>query len=131
MRGFWTEFKDFALKGNLIELAVAVVLGVAFNDVIQAVVRDLVTPLIGALFGEQDFSQLDFTINSSRFPYGDLINYLIRFLVVALVLFMVIKAASRFQKRTEATTRPCDFCTLTVDRSARRCPHCTSELVPA
>ena len=84
------EFRDFVLRGNVIDLAVAVVIGAAFGAVVTSAVENLFTPLIGAIFGEPDFSALDFTINDSRFMYGAVINAIISFLAIAAVIFFVI-----------------------------------------
>src|SRR3954469_7731378 len=84
------DFKKFILRGNVVDLAVAVVIGAAFTAVVTAVVRDLVTPLIAAIFGQHDFSNLYFTINGSKFMYGDLLNVLISFLLIAIVVFFLV-----------------------------------------
>ncbi|MCU0308928.1 MAG: large conductance mechanosensitive channel protein MscL [Thermoleophilia bacterium] len=130
-KGLWQEFKDFAFSGNLIQLAVAVVLGVAFKDLIDSFVAGFITPIIAALTGDANFSALTFSINGSQFRYGAFIDQLISFIIIALVLFFVIKGAAKVMAKKELTTRPCDFCTEDVSRSATRCPHCTSELSPA
>lgn len=92
MRPFLREFRDFAVKGNLIEVAVGLVLALAFTALVNAFVADLVTPIIAAIFGKPDFGGLSFTINDSRFAYGDFINSAITFALVAFVLFLVVKA---------------------------------------
>jgi len=83
-------FKQFILRGNVIDLAIAVVIGVAFNSVIQALIRDIITPLIAAIFGKPNFSSLAFTVHHSRFSYGDVINYVIAFIAVAAVLYFAV-----------------------------------------
>lgn len=126
------EFRDFAFKGNLIELAVAFILGVAFATLITATVDNLITPIIAAIFGKPDFSRLTFTINHSTFTYGAWINAVIAFLLTVFVLFLVIKAYNRSkQPESPAPVRECPFCTTAVAESATRCPACTSELGPA
>jgi large conductance mechanosensitive channel len=90
MMAIFDEFKAFILRGNVVELAVAVVIGTAFKGVVDSMVADLLTPLLGALFGEPDFSALDFTINDSRFTYGNFINALISFLMVAAAIFFFV-----------------------------------------
>ena len=85
-------FKQFILRGNVVELAIAVIIGIAFNAVVQALIRDIITPLIAAIFGKPNFASLSFSVHHSRFLYGDVINYLISFLVIALVLYFVVVA---------------------------------------
>ena len=90
MRGLLKEFRDFLLRGNVIDLAVAIVLGIAFGAVVKALVADLLTPIIALIFGNPDFSTLSFTINSSHFLYGDFINYVITFITVAAAIFFFV-----------------------------------------
>src|SRR5689334_21844102 len=94
------DFKKFILRGNVVDLAVAVVIGAAFGAIISALVKDLITPLIGAIGGKRDFSDLIFTINGSRFMYGDFINSLISFVLIAtVVFFLVVQPLNRLQSR--------------------------------
>jgi large conductance mechanosensitive channel len=129
------EFRAFVLRGNLVDLAVAVVIGTAFGAVVNAVVVDLITPLIAAVGGEPDFGDLAFTINGSRFAYGDLVNRLLTFLMVAaVVFFLVIKPVNALMARVrtepdvESETRPCPECLSQIPRAARRCAFCTAEV---
>jgi large conductance mechanosensitive channel len=129
------DFRQFILRGNLVDLAVAVVLGTAFAAVIAALVSDLITPLVAAIGGNPDFSGLSFTINKSHFLYGHFINALITFLVVAAVLFfLVIKPVNALMNRrrtepeVEATTRECPECLSQIPVAARRCAFCTAEV---
>jgi large conductance mechanosensitive channel len=124
----WEEFKAFAFKGNLIDLAVAFVLGLAFVAVVNATVNDLITPIIGIFFG-QSFDSLTFSINGSVFRYGDWLNALISFVIIAWVLFLIMKAVNLVRKPQVA--RSCPFCLEQVAQAATRCSHCTSELRPA
>ena len=131
------EFRAFILRGNLVDLAIAVVVGTAFTAVVNAIVKDLITPLIAAVGGEPNFGDLDFTINGSRFAYGDFLNALVTFLLVSAVLFfLVIKPvnalmdALRTEPEVESPTRPCPECLSQIPRAASRCMFCTSE-VPA
>jgi large conductance mechanosensitive channel len=131
------DFRAFILRGNLVDLAVAVVIGTAFTAVVTAIVADLITPLIGAIGGQPRFGRLAFTINGSRFAYGDFLNKLVTFLLVATVLFfLVIKPvnalldALRTEPEVEAPTRPCPECLSQIPRAASRCSFCTSP-VPA
>ena len=132
------DFKEFLLRGNLVDMAVGVVIGLAFAAVITALVADLITPLIAAIGGNPDFGALTFTVNKSHFLYGAFINALISFLVIAAVVyFAVVKPVNALmaRRRTEtpvsATTRECPECLSEVPVAARRCAFCTSELAPA
>jgi large conductance mechanosensitive channel len=134
--GLAQEFKQFLLRGNVIDLAVAVVLGVAFAAVVASLVEDLLTPLIAAIFGQPDFSDLTFTINESTFRYGEFINALIAFLTIALVLFFfVVKPVnalvmrSRREPTSDPTTQKCPECLSEIPIDARRCAFCTSPVV--
>ena len=131
------EFRSFILRGNLVDLAVAVVVGTAFTAVVNAIVKDLITPLIAAVGGKPNFGNLAFTINGSRFAYGDFLNQLVTFLLVSAVLFfLVIKPvnalmdALRTEPEVESPTRPCPECLSQIPRAASRCMFCTTE-VPA
>jgi large conductance mechanosensitive channel len=126
-------FREFLLRGNVIDLAVAVVVGGAFGAVVSAVVRDLITPLVAAVFGKPSFANLAFTVNGSRFAYGDLLNAVITFLsVAAAVYFLVVVPANALtaRRRQEATVRPCPQCLTEIPVKATRCKACTAE-VPA
>ena len=126
-------FREFILRGNVVDLAIAVVLGVAFTAVITAIVKDLLTPLIAAIVGKPDFSGLTFTINNSQFLYGDVINALIAFLAVAAVLYFVVVPMNRLNERrarpaVDITTRDCPECLSTIPKAARRCSFCTAQV---
>ena len=132
------EFKQFLLRGNVIDLAVAVVIGAAFGAVVSALVADLITPLIAAIVGQHDFSQMTFTLNNSSFNYGHLVNAIIAFVMIAaVVFFLVIKpinaliARSRKQPPADPTTRKCSECLSEIPIEARRCRFCTVEVSPA
>lgn len=129
------DFKTFLLRGNLVELAVAVVIGVAFAAVINSLVADLVTPLIAAIVGEPDFSALEFTINESTFRYGNFINQLLTFILVAAVIFFVVirpvnalVARYRTEPLPDPTTKQCPECLSEIPVGARRCAFCASEV---
>ena len=132
------EFKQFIMRGNVVDLAIAVVIGTAFAAVVAAFVADIITPLIAAVFGKPDFGNLSFTINKSTFNYGKFINALITFLsVAAAIFFFVVKPLNVLEARrargepTESpTTRPCPECLSEIPIAANRCAFCTSE-VPA
>ena len=126
-------FKAFLLRGNVVDLAIAVVIGVAFGVVITAFVKDLITPLIAALGGKPDFASLYFTVNKSRFLYGDFFNALIAFLIVAAVIyfFVVIPYTAMVQRShkeppADPTTKKCTECLSEIPIGARRCAFCTS-----
>ncbi len=125
------EFKEFALKGNAITLAIGVVMGAAFNAIIASMVTNLFNPLIGVLLGGVNLSQLTFEIWGVTFGWGAVVAASINFIVVAIALFIVVKAVSAFEKEPDPTHYPCPFCTTDVANEATRCPACTSELKPA
>jgi large conductance mechanosensitive channel len=125
------DFKDFLFRGNLIELAVAVVIGLAFAAVVTALVEDLITPLIAAIFGQPDFSELTFTINESVFRYGDFQNAVITFvLVAAAIYFLIVVPTKRLAPRKEET-RTCPDCLSKIPAGARRCAFCGEVSVPS
>ena len=131
------DFKQFILRGSLVELAVAVVIGTAFAAVIAALVADLITPLIAAIGGRPNFAALTFTINGSHFLYGAFLNALIAFLIVAAVLFfLVVKPvnalmnARRTEPDVESETRECPECLSKIPAGASRCAFCTAKVKP-
>ena len=136
-KGILTEFKQFLLRGNVVDLAVAVVIGTAFGAVVKALVSDILTPLIG-IPGKADFSTLKFTIHGSHFLYGDLINNVISFLsIAAAVFFFVVKPINSLtsrRKRAEPdpakTTKDCPYCLTAIPLAATRCSACTSAVEP-
>ena len=139
MREAREEFRAFLFRGNVVDLAVAVVLGTAFGAVVKALVADLLTPIIALIFGQPNFEALSFTINSSHFLYGDFINALIAFVsVAAAIFFFVVKPISALAARRakgevepESDTRPCTECLSEIPKAARRCAFCTAEQTPA
>ena len=135
MRGILNEFKAFLFRGNLIDMAVGIVIGLAFAALVTAFVADLITPIIAAIFGSHDFSQLTFTINGSTFKYGDFINALITFAsVAAAIFFFVVKpvnsltARYRTEPPPDPTIKKCPECLSDIPSAARRCMYCTSEV---
>jgi len=137
MRSSATEFKQFLLRGNVVDLAVGIVIGAAFAAVVQAAVTDLLTPLVAAIFGQRDFNGLTFTINGSVFRYGHFLNVLIAFVTVATgVFFFVVKPINRLmslaQRREspDPNTRKCPQCLSDIPVDAHRCAFCTSEVAP-
>jgi large conductance mechanosensitive channel len=129
------DFKEFLLRGNLVDMAVGIVIGLAFGAVITALVTDLITPLIAAIGGKPNFASLTFTINNSHFFYGSFINALLTFLIIAaVVFFLVVKPVNALmaRRRTEPAVdeevRPCPECRSEIPVSARRCAFCTTQL---
>jgi large conductance mechanosensitive channel len=129
------DFKKFLLRGNVVDLAVAVVIGAAFGALVTALVRDLLTPIIALIFGKHDFSSLAFTINNSTFAYGDFLNYLIAFVsIAAAVFFFVVVPVNKLMARRaeeDPDTKECPECASAIAVAARRCPHCTAQLEQA
>lgn len=128
------EFKAFLLRGNVVDLAVGIVIGVAFGALVAALVADFITPLIAAIFGEQDFSALYFTINGSQFLYGHFLNAVITFLLIAAAVFYLVVlpvqaliARSRKESPADPSTKKCPECLSEIPAEARRCAYCTSE----
>ena len=132
------EFNEFVLRGNVIDLAVALVIGAAFGAVVTSIVENLIMPLIAAIGGQPDFSEIGFTINDSLFSMGNVLNALISFLIIAAVIFFfVVKPTnmlierSRREPAPDPTTRQCPACISEVPLAATRCAFCTSDLPPA
>jgi large conductance mechanosensitive channel len=140
------EFKEFAMKGNVMDLAVGVIVGAAFGKIIASLVNDVMMPVVGLALGRVDFSNLFITLGSGSFAtvadakkagvatlnYGLFLNTAIEFLIVAFAIFMVVKQINRFKKPVAsapgAATKDCTFCTTPIPVAATRCPHCTSQL---
>ncbi|MCB0869461.1 MAG: large conductance mechanosensitive channel protein MscL [Solirubrobacterales bacterium] len=124
-------YKEFISRGNVIDLAVAVVIGAAFTALVNSMVADLLTPVIAAVIGEPDFSALSFTINGSEFTYGNFINALIAFISVSLVVyFFVVVPINHLKEDEEETHRDCPECLSEIPVKATRCAHCTAEVTP-
>jgi large conductance mechanosensitive channel len=123
------EFKEFALKGSMLELAIALILALFFVAVVTALMNDVLLQIVAALFGKPDFSTLSFTLNGTPIRYGTLITAIINFLLVAFILFLVVRAVNRMNRaEAPAPVRMCPFCTTALSEVATRCPACTSEL---
>ena len=129
------EFRDFVLRGNVVDLAIAVVIGAAFGAVVSALVSSFITPLIAAIGGKPDFSALAFTINGSKFTYGLFLNALVSFLIIAAVVFFFIvrplnalMARMRPEPPVDRVVRPCPECLSDIPQEARRCAFCTAEV---
>jgi large conductance mechanosensitive channel len=132
--GLFSDFKKFLLRGNVVDLAVAVVIGTAFAAVVKALVADLLTPIIALIFGKPNFGALSFTVNHSHFAYGDFLNNLIAFLTVAAAVFFFVvvpvNALMARRAKEDPDEKECPECTSAIPVKARRCPLCTSQLAP-
>ncbi len=128
MGKMFDEFKEFAIKGNVVDLAIGVVIGSAFGAIVSSVVEDLITPIIGAIFGQPDFS----AITLGPIQLGNFINAVVNFLIIAICLFAVVKGINKLKKPAPEAPAPaprlCPFCKSEIAEDATRCPHCTSEL---
>jgi large conductance mechanosensitive channel len=129
------EFKAFAFRGNVIELAVAVILGLAFNRVIQALVAGILMPLIAALFGQPNFNNLYISVGEAKIRYGLFITAVVEFLLIALALFFIVRAVNRLLHPEGAPaepprTRECPYCFTAIPLVATRCSACTSQVEP-
>ena len=139
------DFRDFVLKGNLLQLAVAFIMGAAFGTVVKSFINDVIMPIIGKLVGGVDFTNLYINLSDQVYEsvtaareagaaaiyYGSFINTLVTFVIIVLVMFWLVRVATRMDKPVEAaapTTKDCPFCLSAVAIAATRCPHCTSEL---
>jgi large conductance mechanosensitive channel len=138
--GMVKEFKEFAMRGNVIDMAVGIVIGAAFGKIVSSVVNDIIMPPIGMLLGNVDFTNLAITLKAKTaeteavsIRYGVFINTVLDFIIVAFAIFIVIKQINRFKKREETvarepTTKECAKCYSTINIKATRCPNCTSEI---
>ena len=128
-------FRKFLLRGNLIDLAVAVLIGTPITAIVTALVKDLITPLIAAAWGKPNFGNLSFTVNHSKFAYGDFINALVTFVIIAAVVyFLVVVPVGRLldmlTRKQAAAERDCPQCLSSIPIAARKCLYCTSDLTP-
>ena len=147
MKQFFEEFKQFAMRGSVLDLAIGIIIGAAFNDIVNSLVNDVIMPPIGMLLGSVDFTDLYINLTSTDYDslamakeagaatinYGAFINTVINFLIVALVIFLLIKQINRLQRApeeapAEPTTKDCPFCHTSIPIAAVRCPNCTSQL---
>ena len=148
----WKEFKEFAIKGNAVDLAVGVIIGAAFGSIITSLVKDILMPPIGLLFGGLDFSNKFLVLKDApggavfstpadavkagaiTWNYGNFITLIINFLIVAFCIFLVVKAVNRMKKPSSTAapvSKDCPYCSMTIPIKATRCPHCTSEMAGA
>ena len=125
------EFKEFAMRGNVLDLAVAVIIGGAFGKIITSLVADVLMPVIGLVLGGLNFSELAFTVGEAVVKWGAFVQSIIDFVIVAFVIFMIVRAMNRMQKPAPVaapTTKECPYCFSTIPLKATRCPNCTSQL---
>ncbi|MGP8245653.1 MAG: large conductance mechanosensitive channel protein MscL [Bryobacteraceae bacterium] len=141
------DFKEFVMRGNVLDLAVAVIIGAAFGAIVNSIVNDIVMPPIGLLLGHVDFKDLFISLNGQSYPtlaaaktaaapviaYGQFLNTVINFLIVAFVIFMVVRQAKKLQRKptpapVAPTTKDCQFCCTSIPLAATRCPNCTSQV---
>lgn len=146
----WKEFREFALRGNVIDMAIGIIIGAAFGGIVTSFVNDILMPPIGRLLGNVDFSNLFINLSGQPYAtleeaqaagaatinYGLFINTVLDFIIVAFVVFLFVRQVNRMKREPEAppeepTTRECPFCLSTIPLKATRCPHCTSELEAA
>ena len=128
--GFLKEFKEFALRGNVMDMAIGVVIGGAFSSIVTSIVDDIFTPIIGMIIGGVDFSGIAIKVGEASINVGNFIQVVINFIIVALCLFLVVKAMNKLKKPAAPAKAPrlCPFCKSEIADDATRCPHCTSEL---
>lgn len=138
MAQFFKEFKTFILRGNVMNLAVGVIIGAAFQSIVTSLTDNIISPLIG-IFTGQNFDTLEFVLFGAQFRYGAFITSVINFLIMALVLFVLVKAMNALfslgkteetAPEPEPTTKPCPYCFSEISLKATRCPACTSQLAP-
>ena len=139
------EFKEFALRGNLVDLAIGFIIGAAFTGLVQSLVNDIIMPIVGRITGGVDFSNYFFNLSSQEYPslkaakdagaatvnYGLFINLIINFVIVAFCIFLVVKAMNKLKRPAsdeEPASKDCPACAMTIPVKATRCPHCTTEL---
>ncbi len=150
MRGFFGEFREFIMRGNVLDLAIGIIIGAAFNSIVNSLVNDIIMPPIGLLLGRVDFSNLYINLSGQEYPslaaaqeagaatinYGLFINQVINFLIVALVIFLIVRQVNNLRRRMETspeetpspTTKRCPYCFSEISIKATRCAYCTSEL---
>lgn len=134
MKKFFNEFKTFIMRGNVLDLAVGVIIGAAFQAIVTSLTNDIISPILG-IFGGMNFDNLSIDINGATLAYGKFITAVINFLIMAFIIFLIVKLVNKVmsfckKKKTEEapTTKTCPFCMSEIDIKATRCPHCTSEL---
>ena len=135
MKKFFSEFKEFALRGNVMDLAVGVIIGAAFQGIVNSLVNDVISPFIG-LFAKTDFKDWVWIVNDTKIAYGSFLTAVINFFIMAFVIFLLVKGPTRLSKlgrkkeedAAPPSTKLCPYCCTEIDAKATRCPHCTSVL---
>lgn len=128
------EFKDFVIRGNVLDLAVAVIIGGAFGKIVSSLVNDMLMPLIGLVMGQVNFSELAWTVGEASVKWGAFLQTIVDFLIIAFVIFLIIRYVNKMRKPAPAsapaapTTKECPHCFSTIHINATRCPNCTSQL---
>ena len=129
------EFKDFVMRGNVLDLAVAVIIGGAFGKIVGSLVNDVLMPLVGIVMGGVNFTDLQVTVGTAVVKYGTFIQTVVDFIIVAFVIFLIVRSANKMKKPAAApaapTTKECPHCLSTIPIKATRCAHCTSAIDPA
>ena len=137
LKNFFKEFKTFALKGNVLDMAIGIIIGANFSKIVDSLVKDVMMPPLGMLLGKVDFSDLKFSMGTEpdvvTINYGVFINTVISFAIVAFAVFLLVKAINKLKAKEEAapvapTTKKCPYCCKDVDLKAKKCPYCTSVL---
>jgi large conductance mechanosensitive channel len=129
----WKEFKEFALRGNVIDLAVGVIIGGAFSKIVTAFVNDIIMPIIGLFLGGLDLTNLAFKVGNAVIKWGDFLQAVIDFLIIAIIVFLMVRGMNRLakkepEKKAAPATKECPYCFTQIPIKANRCPNCTSEL---
>lgn len=136
-KGFFNEFKEFAMRGNVIDLAVGVIIGASFQAIVNSLVKDIVMPLVGAMGGNMDFSKYAWQIGRASVAYGAFITAVLNFVIMAFVIFLFVRGINKLRNvnlpssaddETAATVKKCPFCKSEIDIEAARCSHCTAWL---
>ena len=127
----WKEFKEFAMKGSAIDLAVGVVIGAAFNQMVNSLVTDVLNPFLALFIGHVDFASIKILIFGHALKIGLFFNAAVNFLIVAFAVFLVVKQINRFRRQQTPFEKPCPFCLTMVPIMATKCAHCTSEIKPS
>lgn len=134
MKKFFDEFKSFVMRGNVLDLAVGVIIGAAFQGIVTSLTDNIISPILG-LFGGMNFDQFSFTFNGVNIAYGKFITAVINFIIMAFVIFLIVKLVNKVMKigkkpaeKPAPTTKKCPFCCSEIDIKATKCPHCTSDV---
>jgi large conductance mechanosensitive channel len=128
------DFREFVMRGNVLDLAIAVIIGGAFGKIVSSLVNDILMPFVGLLLGGVDFSGLSLAVGDAVIGWGAFVQTIVDFLIIAFVIFLIVRAANRLKKApppADPTTKECPFCFSVIPIQATRCPHCTSELKAA